>query len=85
MRTGPRNVSAIDCTKALEILAEKWNSWCSVWYTPTYRSGVMKDEHEDVSTDDDMVRIIMDIYGLTEQEARRALSEVTAKNRWTDF
>lgn len=45
----------------------------------------MQNENEEVSTDDDMVRIIMDIYGLTEQEARKALGEVTAKNRWTDF
>lgn len=45
----------------------------------------MHDKYEDVSTDDDVIRIIMDIYGLSEQEARRAFSEVTAVNRWTDF
>jgi hypothetical protein len=41
--------------------------------------------YEDVTTADDIIRIMMNIYGLTEQEARRAFSEVTAVNRWTDF
>jgi hypothetical protein len=45
----------------------------------------MPDENEKLSTDEDMIRIIMDIYGLTEQEARNALEQVTTRNGMTDF
>lgn len=45
----------------------------------------MQDEDKKLSTDDEVVRIMMDIYNLTEQEARKALREVTARNGWADF
>ena len=45
----------------------------------------MQGNHETPSTDNDIVRIIMDIYGLTEQEARRALRDATPTVSMTDF
>jgi hypothetical protein len=45
----------------------------------------MQNENEKLSTDDDMISIMMDIYDLTEHEARSALRDVTVRNRMTDF
>jgi hypothetical protein len=45
----------------------------------------MQDESVKVSTDNDIVRTIMDIYGLTEQEARKALRVATTIDSMTDF
>ncbi len=45
----------------------------------------MADKEEKVSTDDDIIKTIMDVYHLTEQEARRALRAATTTNSMTDF
>ena len=45
----------------------------------------MQNEEMRVSTDDDMVRIIMDVYRISEQEALRALREATSTKSMTDF
>lgn len=45
----------------------------------------MQDEDLRVSTDDDVVRIIMDVYRISEQEARSALIDATTTNSITDF
>jgi len=45
----------------------------------------MKDDNKNPSTDDDIVRTIMDVYRITEQEARRALRDATTINSMTDF
>lgn len=44
----------------------------------------MQNEKENLSTDD-LVKILMDIYNLTEKEAQKALREVTLRNSMTDF
>lgn len=45
----------------------------------------MQDEDLRVSTDDDIVRIIMDVYKISEQEARSALRDATTTKSMTDF
>lgn len=45
----------------------------------------MQDEDMRVSTDDDIVKIIMDVYKISEQEARRALSDATTTKSMRDF
>lgn len=44
---------------------------------------MMEDDNRNPSTDDDIVRTIMDVYRITEQEARRALRDATI-NSMTD-
>lgn len=44
----------------------------------------MQNENRNLSTDE-LVEILMDIYNLTEKEAKRALKEVTSRNSMTDF
>jgi hypothetical protein len=44
----------------------------------------MQNESKNLSTDD-LVKILMDVYNLTEKEARRALTELTVRNIMTDF
>jgi len=44
----------------------------------------VQNEEEKLSTDD-LVRILMDIYSLTENEAKRALKEVTSRAGMTDL
>lgn len=44
----------------------------------------METEEEKLSTDD-LVKILMDIYSLTEIEAQRALREVTTRRCVPDF
>jgi hypothetical protein len=46
---------------------------------------LMEDDNKNPPTDDDIVRTIMDVYRITEQEARRALREATTINSMTDF
>jgi hypothetical protein len=44
----------------------------------------MQIENKNLSTDD-LVKILMDIYNLTEKEAKTALREITVRNKMTDF
>jgi antitoxin component HigA of HigAB toxin-antitoxin module len=46
---------------------------------------LMQDKNEKVPTDNDIVRTIMDIYGLTEQDAQRVLRDATSTSSMTDF
>jgi hypothetical protein len=45
---------------------------------------LMEDEEKKLSTDD-LVKILMDIYSLTEIEAQRALKAVTVRSGVADF
>jgi hypothetical protein len=44
----------------------------------------MQNENRKLSTDE-LVAILMDIYNLTEKEAKKALKEVTTRNSMNDF
>jgi hypothetical protein len=46
---------------------------------------LMQDKNEKVPTDNDIARTIMDIYGLTEQDAQRVLRDATSTSSMTDF
>jgi hypothetical protein len=48
-------------------------------------SQTMKTKNELLSTTDDLIKILMDIYNLTEKEAKGALKEVTSHSNMTDF
>jgi hypothetical protein len=48
-------------------------------------SDMMEDDNERPSTDDEVIRIIMDVYKVTEQEARRALRAATTVSGMADF